>query len=218
MLARSQEDPDFFRKILWSDESRFDRTGVFNIHNYHSWAVENPHSARASNFQNRYSVNLWSGIIDGQLIGPFELPARLNGAEYLNFLQNNLSHLLEDVSLETRRRMFLQNDGAPCHYAREVRTHLNETFPGRWIGRAGPIEWPARSPDLNPIDFFLWGYYKEIVYARETNSEAELRQKLNEAENQIKANRSAFIALSQNFLRRCRLCIQVEGKCFENLL
>lgn len=219
MLQRSEEDPDFFNKILWTDESRFERTGVFNVHNYHSWAIENPHLARASNFQTRFSVNLWSGVLNGELIGPFELPARLDGNSYLNFLQNNLNGLLEDVNLQTRQRMIYQQDGAPCHYAARVREHLNATYPERWIGRAGPIEWPARSPDLNPIDFFIWGFYKELVYATDSNSEQELRQKLTEAERKIKQEySSSFRQLKNNFLRRCRLCIQVGGRSFENLL
>lgn len=218
MLRKTQNDPDFFNKVLWTDESRFERTGVFNIHNYHSWAIENPHKARPSNFQTRFSVNLWSGIVNGEFIGPFELPARLNGAQYLEFLRNNLNELLGDVNLSIRRRMVFQNDGAPCHFARDVREHLNETFPRRWIGRGGPISWPARSPDLNPIDFFLWGYYKEMVYAKESNTEAELREKLRQAEIKIKENSDAFRNLKQNFLRRCHLCIEAGGRHFENLL
>ncbi|CAH1378390.1 unnamed protein product, partial [Tenebrio molitor] len=39
-----------------------------------------------------------------------------------------------------------------------VRNWLNENFSGRWIGRNGPVAWPARSPDLNLCDFFLSGY------------------------------------------------------------
>ncbi|RZC39627.1 hypothetical protein BDFB_015140, partial [Asbolus verrucosus] len=41
---------------------------------------------------------------------------------------------------------------------RQVRQYLDETFPGRWIGRRDAIEWPARSPDLTLHNFFLWGY------------------------------------------------------------
>ena len=41
---------------------------------------------------------------------------------------------------------------------------LNETFPNRWIGRNGPTLWPPRSPDITPLDFFLWGYVKDRVY------------------------------------------------------
>ena len=33
------------------------------------------------------------------------------------------------------------------------------------MGRRGSHEWPARSPDLTPCDFFLWGWLKEQVYS-----------------------------------------------------
>ncbi|CAH1966439.1 unnamed protein product [Acanthoscelides obtectus] len=32
-----------------------------------------------------------------------------------------------------------------------------------WIGRGGPINWPERSLDLAPLDFFLWGHVKDEV-------------------------------------------------------
>lgn len=75
-----------------------------------------------------------------------------------------------------------------------------------------------RSTDLNPIDFFIWAYYKEIVYARECPSELELRHKIDEAERVVRANREAFRQLKDNFLRRCRMCIAAGGGHFENLL
>jgi len=34
-------------------------------------------------------------------------------------------------------------------------------FKNRWIGRDGPTPWPPRSPDITPLDFFLWGYVKD---------------------------------------------------------
>ena len=30
---------------------------------------------------------------------------------------------------------------------------VSTAFPGRWIGRGGPVPWPARSPDLNPLHY-----------------------------------------------------------------
>jgi hypothetical protein len=61
-------------------------------------------------------------------------------------------------------------DGAPAHWAREVREWMNEQFGGKWIGHGGPIEWPPRSPDLTPPDYFLWGYFKDKVYAKESST------------------------------------------------
>jgi hypothetical protein len=40
---------------------------------------------------------------------------------------------------------------------------------GRWISRSGPIARRPRSPDLNPLDFFLRSYVKNIVYQVKIN-------------------------------------------------
>ena len=61
--------------------------------------------------------------------------------------------------------MYFQHDGAPPHSSREVRNFLNYRFPGQWIGRGGPHNWPARSPDLSPLDYCVWGWMKELVYS-----------------------------------------------------
>ena len=52
-------------------------------------------------------------------------------------------------------------DGAPPHFGIVVREWLNAQIPGRCMGRHGSQEWPARSPELTPCDFFLWGWLKE---------------------------------------------------------
>ncbi|KAJ4437726.1 hypothetical protein ANN_17871 [Periplaneta americana] len=38
-----------------------------------------------------------------------------------------------------------------------------------------PDEWPSRSPDLNPCDFWLWGYLKDRVYQGNIRSLADLK-------------------------------------------
>lgn len=37
------------------------------------------------------------------------------------------------------------------------------------------MEWPPRSPDLTPADFWLWGYLKSRVYLRAPNNILELK-------------------------------------------
>ncbi|EZA54475.1 hypothetical protein X777_05833 [Ooceraea biroi] len=90
----------------------------------------------------------------------------VNAQNYLQFLRDILPILLEDIDLNTRRRMWFQHDGAGPHYANIVRDYLNEylTFRDVWIGRGSRVMWPARSPDLTSPDFYLWGYLKDVVY------------------------------------------------------
>jgi len=42
---------------------------------------------------------------------------------------------------------------------------LDATFPNRWIWRDGPTPWPPQSPDITPLDFFLWRYVKDKVFS-----------------------------------------------------
>jgi len=127
------------RYILFTNEAQFNRDGLNNTHNSHVWAGENPHATVESNFQLRFSVNVWCAVLDDQLIAPpFILEGRLTGEAYLRFLQEELTRLLEDVPLNKRDLLYFQHDGAPPHSSREVRNFLNYRFSGRWIGRGGP--------------------------------------------------------------------------------
>jgi len=135
------------RHILFTDEAQFNRDVVNNTHNSHVWADENPHATVESNFQLRFNVNVWCAVLDDQLIGLFILEGRLTGEAYLRFLQEELARHLEGVPLNKRGRMYFQHDGAPPHFSREFRNFLNYRFPGRWIGRGGPHNWPARSTE-----------------------------------------------------------------------
>ncbi|CAK9803098.1 hypothetical protein ANTQUA_LOCUS3581 [Anthophora quadrimaculata] len=72
--------------------------------------------------------------------------------------------------------MWMQQDGSPAHYSLIARNALNQQFPNRWIGRDGPIQFPARSPDLTPLDFFLWGYLKDKVYVKVSTTVSDMKQ------------------------------------------
>lgn len=153
-LQQSAELPQFSSNVMFSDESCFTRDGLFNTHNSHIWDHENPHATVIRGHQQRFSVNVWAGIVDNYLIGPHIFPPRLTGAVYLDFLTNTLPELLEDVPLNVRNGLIFQHDGAPPHFSAQVRAHLDGTYPNGWIGRGGPFPWPPRSPDLTALDFF----------------------------------------------------------------
>ncbi|GFX81417.1 putative DD41D transposase [Trichonephila clavipes] len=63
------------------------------------------------------------------------------------------------------QELWFQQDGATCHTARATIDLLKDTFGDRLISRFGRVNWPPRSCDLTPLDYFLWGYVKSLVYA-----------------------------------------------------
>jgi len=114
-------------------------------------------------------VNVWCVIIiNDMLIGPAIVEDQMTGDSYLQLLHNDRPERLEDVPLDTRRHMYLQHDGSPIHYTRKVTQHLNNMYPNRWIGPGSLIHRPARSADLTPLDFCLWGWLKGEVYRNQS--------------------------------------------------
>lgn len=217
-LLQVERDEDFLKHVLFTDEATFTRAGIFNTHNMHSWQEENPHEVHRFRYQHRFSVNVWAGIVGDSLIGPYLMPSPLNGQRYTLFLRDTLPLLLEDVPLGVRRRMWFQHDGAPAHNAVNARQHLNEVFGNRWIGRNGPVAWPARSPDLTPLDFYLWGHMKTLVYETPIETEMELVGRIAVAAGDIAEDRRILSRWQGSLQRRCDLCIRVGGRHFEQLL
>jgi hypothetical protein len=170
-----------------------------------------------TSFSDIFSVNVWCGIIGNRLIGPHFFQGTLTGAKYLAFLRKVLPGLLEDVPLNVRRHLIFQQDGAPAHNSLIVRRYLERAFPGRHMTTHGQIKWPARSPDLSPLDFYLWGFLKQSVYHERSHTIDELQQKIRAACNLISPQTFA-LATSSEFLKRMTACSQAGGQHFEHLL
>lgn len=216
LLDTSEENYYFPKYILFSDECIFHNNGYVNRHNLHYWATENPHWMQQAHTQVRWSVNVWAGIFGDRIIGPYFIDGKVDGDGYRKFLNDELVNLLEEVPLELRANMWFQQDGHPAHTAKLTRELLNKKFGNRWIGLHGPREWPPRSPDLTPLDFFLWGHIKQQVYATRPVSVEDLKDRI------VRACR----AISPRILRRVRrailkraiFCERMEGGHFEHML
>lgn len=218
MNQRGYHGENFSWNILYTDESQFTRNGINNFHNTHVYAYENPHAIIEGRHQIRFSLNVWGGIVANNLIGPIFLPNILNGNAYRNFLVNDLPIALEDVPIARRNRLWFMHDGAPPHISHTVRNALNRRFGNRWIGRYGPNPWPARSPDMNPLDFFFWGHLKSIVYAHPVNTVEELEQRIRDGFQTIRNMPGIFERINLSMYRRIQACLLAEGGHFEQLL
>jgi hypothetical protein len=87
----------------------------------------------------------------------------------------------------------------------------------RWIRRgrgAAAMAWPSRSPDLTPMDFFLWGHIKALIYTSPVDSEGNLSSRIVQVAPTIRQQPDIFERTRQSLLCR-RPCIEVGGRTFE---
>jgi hypothetical protein len=106
--------------------------------------------------------------------------------------------------------VWFQQNGATAQTARIAMRVLNEMLPARVISRRGNIEWPARSPDLNACDFFLWGYLKSKVCEKKPKTTEDLKQNIREAVAAIPP--TMLQRVMQNFQKRLRECVDNNGR------
>lgn len=216
-LNMVDEDENVAMKIMFTDEANFSRDAQVNLHNAHYWAVENPRWMRKCRFQKKWSFNVWAGICNGSVVGPYFFDGALTGHRYrAEILEGVVDSFIGDISLSQYREIFFQHDGAPPHAAATATRWLGLYFPDRWIGRGSDINWPARSPDLNPMDFFFWGHLKELVYVEDPTSPAILQGKIRAACESITCRQAENAARS--LVTRCQMCIAADGGHIEHLL
>ena len=78
--------------ILFIDEAHFTHDGVNNTRNSHLWDRDNPHRTVKSNYQHRFSINVWCGVIGDQLIGLYIFLQRLTGDIKPTFCKRTCQH------------------------------------------------------------------------------------------------------------------------------
>lgn len=158
---------------------------------------------------------VWAGILDGHIIGPYFFPDNVTTQSYLDMLQDWLLPQLTFLGISPLDIIF-QQDGAPAHYALVVRTWLDVNFKS-WIGRGSDtMQWPPRSPDITPLDFFLWGYIKNIVYRDQPVSMQNLRDKITDAFGTVTADMLQNV--QRNIVKRTQKCLDHNGEHFEQFM
>ena len=181
-LARMEVDDMWPGNILWTDEAHFTLVGTVNTQNCRIWGSTRPHVVQEQPLHSVY-MTAWCGFTSSFILGPFffeEMTPRgpvrctVTSARYRDLLVQHVIPALQERNCE-HTTIFMQ-DGATPHVARHVKDLLRETFTNdRIISRQFPDDWPSRSPDLNPCDFWLWGYLKDRVYQGHVRSLPDLK-------------------------------------------
>jgi hypothetical protein len=134
----------------------------------------------------------------------------VNGQYYREFL-------LSDQLLPAIRRIAgdvytFQQDSAPAHRARETIALLQRETPDF----ISPELWPPNSPDLNPVDYRIWGILQERVYQKSVKNVDELKLRLIEAWSGIQ--QSVIDQAIDQWRVRLNACVKAEGQHFEHKL
>ena len=152
---------------MFSDEAHFWLNGFVNKQNCRIWDKNNPQEVHETQLHPD-KLTVWCGLHAGGIIGPYFFKnergeaVTVNGIRYRAMLNDYFFPQIDENGLD---EMFFQQDGATCHTAGETLQLLRGKFGESIISRFGPVNWPPRSCDLTPCDFFLWGYVKSLVYA-----------------------------------------------------
>ncbi|GBM05972.1 hypothetical protein AVEN_247664-1 [Araneus ventricosus] len=88
-----------------------------------------------------------------------------------------------------------------------------ETFQNQIIGYGGFVEWPPRSPDFTPLDFFLWGHIKEQVHATPPPTLQDLQRRITDAYASVTP--AMLHNVQREIQSRMKICIVANGEHFE---
>lgn len=141
----------------------------------------------------------------------------LTGMGYLNILQEAIRVAINSLRPDEVAEVWYQQDGAPPHNTKAVSDLLYQTFEDRWIANNGPHHWPARSPDLTPLDTSIWGCIKSKVYQEPPTTKQNMIQRVLGAFNSMDPQYISR-ATGSNIIRRILKCLEVNGSNFEHLL
>lgn len=151
-------DDNRINNILFSDEAHFHLNGAVNKQNCRYWAPENPREKHQRPLHSP-KVTVWCAMSASGIIGPYffenarGVTVTVTSDRYATMIREFFAPALQRFHGHNNETWF-QQDGATSHTAAIAMQAVRGLFPGKLISKFGDINWPPRSPDLTPMDFF----------------------------------------------------------------
>lgn len=204
----SSADQILLNNIIFSDECHIYLKGMPNRQNYRNWSPTKPNDFFEKPLHSP-KITVWCGLSGNKIYGPYffedpetEQPEVINSDTYLKMLTTIFPN-------NTYPDEWFQQDGATAHTARNTISWLKARFSQRLISHRSDFPWPARSPDLSPLDFFLWGFVKEKVFRTAPSNIAQLKNEVRQVIASIDVNTLQNVIA--NFVVRIDKCIESGG-------
>ena len=205
------------RNVAYSDEATFSLDGEVNTQNVRSHALKKQYGVnlggKPSQFRHTTSkfpkkvmvfLDLHSS---GQTFGlKLYENQTIDGEEYWRlYCRYTCVPQLKQLNNPrgTLQGITWQQDGAKVHRTRKVLAYLDGQF-GEKMFAMETIQgqyWPARSPDLNPLDFFCWGYLNQKMFMPKPATMQQLKARI----------RQEVLNLDRDMIRRA--CADLTDRC-----
>uniref|UniRef100_A0A8R1IDY0 HTH luxR-type domain-containing protein n=1 Tax=Caenorhabditis japonica TaxID=281687 RepID=A0A8R1IDY0_CAEJA len=203
--------------VIWTDEKIFTIEPLPNRQNQRQLLSKDdsmsPKRRLAHNRLFPKSVMVWAGITaTGKTPLVFiERNVKINSEVYQKIVL--MDNLLPWVTQHFAGGPFiLQQDWAPSHGSRSTLAVLEAHFPGFLDKNL----WPASSPDLNPMDFSVWGMLEGKIAGKVFATVDDLKAALEVAWASID---DGYLRRTVNSVKkRLRACVKARGSNFEILL
>jgi hypothetical protein len=157
------------------DEKKFNLDGPDGIYCY--WHdIRKEQEFLSKRFQGGGSVMVWAGFGYRGITDIFFINQKMKSHDYQEMLRQQLLPVANDIG---GQNWILQQDNASIHNSRSTKNWFSEQH-------ILVLDWPSRSPDLNPIEN-LWGILVRSVYknGRQFNSVSELKAAIKKAWTEI---------------------------------
>ena len=188
-----------WRKVVWSDEKKFNLDGPDGYSYY--WAdTRLPRRIFSKRQAGGGGLMVW-GCFSYKGVGTLAtVGTRVNTEVYIEILSE---HLLPLINSSFPRGCLFQQDNATPHTANATKQFLSDS-------NIDVLPWPARSPDLNPIEN-LWGILARAVYAdaRQFDDVESLAQAI--AQEWDKISDEKCKSLVHSMQKRCLAVIEKRG-------
>ena len=189
--------------FICTDEAYFYLTIPINKQNNRLWSDSCPYEGIETPLQDE-KVLVWCAISAEKIYGPYFFSESVNQYNYLSMLKNYFWPKL--IRTKESNLYYFQQDGATPHTANNVQTWLTTKFGSKFVNKK---MWPPRSPDLNPCDYYLWGYLKSKVYNPLPKNLDELKENIS---NEVrKITKETLNSVFLNLEKRCNLIISAQG-------
>ena len=93
--------------------------------------------------------------------------------------------LFTEIEQEDIGNIWFQQDDDTCRTVEATLDVLRPVFEGRIINRRAVVVWPPRSCDWTPLDYYLWGAFKDKCTADKPEAIEALKDNIREAIGEI---------------------------------